>query len=103
MQEQGNFDRVLMLTFSEFGRRVAQNGSGGTDHGAAAPLLLFGGGLKGGLLGKHPSLTELQRGDLVHHTDFRCIYASILEQWLNTPSTPILGRTFTSLELFDSF
>lgn len=102
MQEQGNFDRVLMLTFSEFGRRVAQNASGGTDHGAAAPLFLFGGRVKGGLLGKHPSLTELQRGDLVHHTDFRRIYAAILEQWLNTPATPILGRTFPSLELFAS-
>jgi uncharacterized protein (DUF1501 family) len=60
----------MLLTFSEFGRRVAQNASNGTDHGAAAPLFLFGGALQGGLIGKHPSLTQLHRGDLVHHTDF---------------------------------
>lgn len=97
MQEQGNFDRVMLLTFSEFGRRVAQNASGGTDHGAAAPLFLFGGALKGGLHGKHPSLTELQRGDLVHHTDFRSVYATLLEKWLKTPSVPVLGRSFDQL------
>lgn len=99
MREQGNFDRVLLLTFSEFGRRVAQNASAGTDHGAAAPLFLFGGALKGGLVGKHPSLTKLQRGDLVHHTDFRGVYATLLEQWLKTPSAPVLGRKFDQLPL----
>jgi len=100
LREQGNFDRVLLLTFSEFGRRVAQNASGGTDHGAAAPLFLFGGALKGGLIGKYPSLTELERGDLVHHTDFRSVYATLLEQWLKTPASPVLGRDFGKLELF---
>jgi len=99
MKAQGNFDRVLLLTFSEFGRRVAQNASGGTDHGAAAPLFLFGGAVKGGLVGKHPSLTELVRGDLVHHTDFRGVYATLLEQWLQTPSSPVLGRKFDRLPL----
>lgn len=99
MRTQGNFDRVLLLTFSEFGRRVAQNASGGTDHGAAAPLFLFGGALKGGLVGKHPSLTALQRGDLVHHTDFRSVYATLLEDWLKTPSSPVLGRDFGRLPL----
>ncbi|MBJ7259169.1 MAG: DUF1501 domain-containing protein [Chthoniobacterales bacterium] len=102
MRDQGNFDRVLLLTFSEFGRRVAQNGSGGTDHGAAAPLFLFGGALKGGLHGKYPSLTKLERGDLVHHTDFRNVYATILESWLKTPSAAVLGKKFGSLPLFRS-
>jgi len=100
LSEQGNFDRVLLLTFSEFGRRVAQNASGGTDHGAAAPLFLFGGALKGGLVGKHPSLTKLMRGDLLHHTDFRSVYATLLQQWLKTPASPVLGREFGNLELF---
>jgi len=99
MKAQGNFDRVTLLTFSEFGRRVAQNASGGTDHGAAAPIFLFGGALKGGLVGKHPSLTKLERGDLVHHTDFRSVYATLLEQWLKTPSAPVLGRQFPTLPL----
>jgi uncharacterized protein (DUF1501 family) len=94
LKDQGNFDRVMLLTFSEFGRRVAENASGGTDHGAAAPLFLFGGGVKGGLHGKYPSLTDLHRGDLRHSTDFRSVYATLLDQWLKTPSSPILGRDF---------
>jgi uncharacterized protein (DUF1501 family) len=102
MREQGNFDRVMLLTFSEFGRRVAQNASAGTDHGAAAPLFLFGGALGGGLHGKHPSLTKLERGDLIHHTDFRSVYATLLEQWLKTPSAPVLGRNFRKLPLLRS-
>jgi len=100
LKAQGNFDRVLLLTFSEFGRRVAQNASNGTDHGAAAPLFLFGGALRGGLLGKHPSLTDLHRGDLKHSTDFRSVYATILDQWLKTPSKTVLGREFGALPLF---
>lgn len=100
LRQQGNLERVLVLTFSEFGRRVAENGSGGTDHGAAAPLFLFGGALKGGVLGKYPSLTKLDRGDLIHGTDFRSVYATVLEQWLHTPSVPILGRKFPTLPLF---
>ncbi len=99
LRAQGNFERVLLLTFSEFGRRVAENASNGTDHGAAAPLFLFGGAVRGGLHGKHPSLTDLDRGDLRHHTDFRAVYATILDQWLKTPSTTVLGRDFGSLPL----
>ncbi len=99
LQEQGNFDRVMLLTFSEFGRRVVENASGGTDHGAAAPLFLFGGGVRGGLLGKYPSLTDLYRGDLVHSTDFRSVYATILNQWLKTSSSAILGQSFSELPL----
>ena len=70
--------------------------------GVAAPLFLFGGALKGGLIGKHPSLTKLERGDLVHHTDFRSVYATLLEQWLKTPSAPVLGRDFGRLALLRS-
>lgn len=102
LRSQGNFDRVAMLTFSEFGRRVAQNASGGTDHGAAAPLFLFGGLVKGGLHGRHPSLTELYRGDLVHGTDFRDVYATILERWLAVQPKAVLGRDFKALRLFAS-
>jgi uncharacterized protein (DUF1501 family) len=100
MASQGNTDRVLMMTFSEFGRRVQQNASGGTDHGAAAPMFVFGGGLKGGVLGEHPSLTNLDHGDLRFTTDFRGVYSAVLENWLQTPSKPILGGDFTPLPLF---
>lgn len=97
LKSQGNFGRVMLLTFSEFGRRVAENASGGTDHGAAAPLFLVGGGVKGGLHGTYPSLTQLFRGDLVHSTDFRTVYATILDRWLDTPSAQVLGRDFGSI------
>ena len=94
LRHQGNDDRVLMMTFSEFGRRVAANASGGTDHGAAAPMFLFGKHIEPGILGKHPSLTDLDQGDLKYRVDFRHIYAAILEKWLETPSRDILGGQF---------
>jgi uncharacterized protein (DUF1501 family) len=96
IQAQGNLPRVLVLTFSEFGRRVAENASGGTDHGAAAPMFLVGGKLKAGLLGAAPSLApaDLFQGDLKHQLDFRSVYAGVLEGWLNTPSLPVLGKAF---------
>ncbi len=88
---QGNEARVTTLTFSEFGRRVGENASGGTDHGTAAPMLLLGGGVKPGLHGKRPSLTELDRGDLIHTTDFRSVYAAIIQQRLGAPADKVLG------------
>lgn len=94
LKHQGNDDRVLIMTFSEFGRRVAANASSGTDHGAAAPMFLFGKHVNPGMLGRHPSLTDLDQGDLKYGVDFRHIYAAVLEQWLETPSEPILGRVF---------
>lgn len=97
LKEQGNADRVTVMTFSEFGRRVEENASGGTDHGAAAPLFVMGGGVKGGIYGKHPSLTDLHRGDLKFNVDFRSVYATVLENRLNTPSDAILGRDFEKL------
>jgi len=97
LKAQGNFDRVLTMTFSEFGRRVAENASRGTDHGAAAPLFLVGGKVNAGLHGKAPDLSKLQNGDLVHNVDFRCVYATVLEKWLGTPAPPVLGRRFPLL------
>jgi len=94
---QGNFERVLLMTFSEFGRRVAQNASGGTDHGTAAPLFIVGGGTKPGFYGAPPSLTKLDNGDLIHTTDFRNVYATVLEKWLTAPSEKVLGRKFPTL------
>jgi uncharacterized protein (DUF1501 family) len=100
MKKQGNDQRVLMMTFSEFGRRVASNASGGTDHGAAAPMFLFGPACKQVVVGKHPSLTDLdQGGDLKFGIDFRSVYASVLQNWLDTPSKPILGQQFAPLSV----
>ena len=97
IKQQGNQDRVLCMTFSEFGRRVEQNASGGTDHGAAAPMLLMGPKIEPGILGRHPSLTDLDQGDLKYNTDFRSVYATILQNWMETPSKPILGQQFQTL------
>ena len=99
MRDQKNDQRVLMMTFSEFGRRVAQNASGGTDHGTAAPMFLFGSSVKAGLIGQYPSLTNLDQGDLKYTTDFRSVYASILQSWLDAPSKPVLGRQFPTIPI----
>ncbi len=97
LKAQRNFDRVMLISFSEFGRRVAENASGGTDHGTAAPLFVLGGGVKPGFHGIQPSLTDLQDGDLKFTTDFRSVYATVLEKWLGAQSEEILGRTFPLL------
>lgn len=94
LKTQGNADRVLILTFSEFGRRVQENASGGTDHGTAAPMFVFGSTVKPGIYGKQPSLTDLDSGDLKYTTDFRSVYATMLDKWLKTPSAPVLGGRF---------
>jgi uncharacterized protein (DUF1501 family) len=99
LRQQGNLNRVLLLTFSEFGRRVAENANAGTDHGAAAPMLLIGGGLRPGLSGKHPSLADLDHGDLKFNTDFRSVYGTVLDHWLHAPSELVLGRKFPTLAL----
>jgi uncharacterized protein (DUF1501 family) len=100
LKEAGEADRVALLTFSEFGRRVAENASTGTDHGAAAPLFVVGPVATPGLVGAHPSLDDLDDGDLKHHTDFRRVYSALLETWLGCPSGPIIGPEFTPLDLF---
>ena len=83
--------RVRLLTFSEFGRRVQENGSRGTDHGAASCLFVAGAGVKGGVVGKHPSLADLDADDLKYHTDFRRVYATLLDKWLGCDSKAVLG------------
>jgi uncharacterized protein (DUF1501 family) len=96
-------DRVLLMTFSEFGRTVAENGRRGTDHGAAAPMFLAGGRLKGGLIGPHPDLkATIGAGGLRHHTDFRRVYATALDRWLGIDSQPILGETFEPLDILQA-
>jgi uncharacterized protein (DUF1501 family) len=101
MKAQGNLPRVLVMTFSEFGRRVTENANGGTDHGAAAPMFIVGNKVKAGLLGKYPSLApqDLYQGDIKYNVDFRNVYASVLETWLKTRSAPILGRQFEPLPI----
>jgi uncharacterized protein (DUF1501 family) len=99
MKAQGNMQRVLVMTFSEFGRRVAENANGGTDHGAAAPMFIIGNQVKAGLLGQYPSLApaDLFQGDIKYNVDFRSAYAGVLENWLKTKSAPILGKQFAPL------
>jgi uncharacterized protein (DUF1501 family) len=99
LKAQGNDGRVLTMSFSEFGRRVGQNGSGGTDHGAAAPMFLFGPMVRAGVAGGHPSLTDLDEGDVKFHTDFRQVYATVLEKWLRADARAILGRRFSALDV----
>ena len=99
LQEQGNQERVLTMCFSEFGRRVGQNASGGTDHGTAAPMFMFGPMVKPGLAGTHPSLTDLDNGDLKYTTDFRNVYANVLGDWLKADSNTVLEGRFRGLDL----
>jgi uncharacterized protein (DUF1501 family) len=101
LSERGQRERVCVLTFSEFGRRAHENGSKGTDHGAASCLFVAGPGVRGGVLGAHPSLApdDLDSGDLKHHTDFRRVYATLLDGWLGCPSAEVLGGTYEPLPL----
>ncbi|MBV8283704.1 MAG: DUF1501 domain-containing protein [Candidatus Eremiobacteraeota bacterium] len=95
----GNDRRVLTLTFSEFGRRIEENASHGTDHGQASPLFLIGGGVKGGIYGNAPDLGNLDEGNLRFTTDFRSVYATVLERWLGRPSAPVLAGSFAPLPI----
>jgi uncharacterized protein (DUF1501 family) len=94
----GHGDRVVTLAFSEFGRRVAENASGGTDHGAAEPVFLFG-PVRGGVVGAHPSLTDLDAGDLKYAVDFRAVYATLLDGWLGANPASVLDGDFGRLPL----
>jgi len=96
----GQADRVAILSFSEFGRRVQENASQGTDHGAAAPVFVAGPLAKAGLIGAHPSLDNLDDGDLKFHTDFRRVYAAVLGDWLGCKPDSIVGTGFAPLPLF---
>ena len=91
--EAGAWRRSLVMTYAEFGRRAAENASGGSDHGTAAPQFLLGGEVKGGFFGEQPPLDDLEGGDLHHRLDFRQVYASLSQGWLGLPPAPdSLGR-----------
>jgi uncharacterized protein (DUF1501 family) len=99
LKRAGVDERVLVLVFSEFGRRLAENTSGGTDHGTAAPVFLVGSKVKSGLHGSHPNLHDLADGDPKHAIDFRRIYATLLDEWLHARSEHVLGSRFSPLPL----
>ena len=97
----GRADDVAIMMFTEFGRRVEENTSLGTDHGTATPMFVIGSGVQGGLHGRHPSLTDLDDGNLKMTTDFRRVYATMIEEWLGVnDSASILKGSFESLPLF---
>ena len=94
-------NEVATLMWTEFGRRVRANGSSGTDHGAAGPLFVSGGGVRGSLYGEPPSLRVLdENGDLRFTTDFRSVYASIIEQWFKSDPAAVLGGRYPQIPLF---
>jgi uncharacterized protein (DUF1501 family) len=98
LAQTGHDKRVRVMTFSEFGRRVQENASKGTDHGAGSCLFVAGPGMKGGAVGDHPSLSDLDSGDLKYHTDFRRVYATLLDDWLGVDSRLVLGAKFDHLD-----
>lgn len=100
LQGQGLADNVLTMTFSEFGRRVAENGSRGTDHGSAAPMFVIGGknAIKGGMYGVQPSLSDLDNGNLKAQVDFRSVYATVLKNWLGVDPKPVVDGDFPILD-----
>ena len=93
-------DRVVVLAFSEFGRRAAENDSAGTDHGSSGPVFLAGKPVRGGLIGDTPDMSDLINGDLQILIDFRQVYATLLSNWLDVPSNMILRHAFETLPLF---
>lgn len=103
LKAQGNDSRVAGMTFSEFGRRAASNASGGTDHGFAAPMFVFGSGVRTQRIGNNPNLASLDNGNIPMQFDFRQIYASILQDWFGadaTTTSAVLFRSFTTLPIF---
>ena len=98
LKANNRFNDVLFFTFSEFGRRVSQNASGGTDHGTANNMMFLSGGLKEkGILNAMPDLSDLDEGDLKYNVDFKNVYATVLEKWLNTDAQKILGKAYSPL------
>ena len=99
LKKNNRFDDVLMMTFSEFGRRVSQNASNGTDHGTANNMFFISGGLKQkGVLNDMPNLTDLNDGDLKHKVDFQNVYATVLNKWLGSDDKKILGKQYDYLK-----
>jgi len=99
LDAHGVADRVVVMTWSEFGRRVRENGSRGTDHGSAAPVFVVGKPVKGGLYGAAPSLTDLDNGNLKHTVDFRSVYQAMIQDWLGGDAQSVLGGSFPTLPL----
>lgn len=97
MEALGKADKVIVLVFSEFGRRVTENASQGTDHGAASSMFVIGKKVKGGLYGGLPNLTDLQDGDIKFKIDFREVYAAALDNWMGGDSQLVLGQKFNPL------
>lgn len=93
----GRADKVVVLAFSEFGRRAYENGSAGTDHGKAGPMFLIGSRVKGGLYGPNPDLQNLADGDIGFKTDFRQVYATVLDDWMGSDSKTVLGDSFSKI------
>jgi uncharacterized protein (DUF1501 family) len=100
LREKGLGERVVVLMFSEFGRRVKENAQGGTDHDTAGPVFLAGVPIRGGLIGTAPDLARLDNADLKFVVDFRDIYATLLRGWLNIDPMPVLGRRYEDLAIF---
>ena len=100
VEKTGAAEHVTVMVFSEFGRRVRENASLGTDHGCAAPMFLLSGKIKGGLHGSTPDFSNLDRGDLRFTTDFRSVYATVLEEVFGMDPAALLGRKFEKLPLF---
>jgi uncharacterized protein (DUF1501 family) len=99
LDAHGVADRVVLMTWSEFGRRVRENGSRGTDHGSAAPVFVVGKPVSGGLYGAAPSLTDLDNGNLKHTVDFRSVYQAMIADWLGGDARSVLGGSFPALPL----
>jgi uncharacterized protein (DUF1501 family) len=102
LEAHGRAEQVLTMSFSEFGRRVKENGSQGTDHGAAGPMFVLGKGVKGGVYGDHPDLRNLDDGDLAFKVDFRSVYATVIEDWLQAPAQDVLGGKFDKLSFLSA-
>jgi len=98
LKATGHDSRVRLMTFSEFGRRVHENASRGTDHGAASCLFVAGPSVNGSVVGQHPSLADLDAGDLRFHTDFRRVYATLLDHWLGCDSKAVLGAKWDPIK-----
>ncbi|HXA30131.1 MAG TPA: DUF1501 domain-containing protein [Candidatus Angelobacter sp.] len=102
LDAHGAADRVVLMTWSEFGRRVRENGSKGTDHGSAAPVFVVGKRVRGGLYGAAPSLTDLDNGNLKHTVDFRSVYQAMIGDWLGGDAQSVLGGSFPTLPLLQA-
>jgi uncharacterized protein (DUF1501 family) len=103
LKAHGRSQDVAVMTWSEFGRRAQENGSGGTDHGTAAPLFLAGDGVHGGVYGDPPALGSLDKnGNLPFQTDFRQVYATVLEGWLKVPADTVIPAAYKTLPLLSA-